>query len=148
MGLLKPTQSPRVWFEVPGLSPFEVLVQYQSPEEMRAINLACTKNVLDKATRQIVQQVDNDQVQKLLVRAMVKDWRNLKLSVLKKLIAVDPETAETIGDGDLPFSDDDLQFIADNSYASSMMAPIMDLVTDMVAFRRAEEAQLVKNSVG
>jgi hypothetical protein len=150
MGLLKPTTSPRIWFEIHGLDPFEVLVQYQTPEEMRAINQACQRNVLDKATRQIVKETDNEAVSKLMIRSMVKDWRGLTPAALKKLMPLDAETEAAIVEagGTLVFSDDDLQFLADHTYANSFMGAIMDLATDMQAFRKIEEAMLVKNSVG
>lgn len=151
MGLLtKPTQSPRVWFEIPGLDTFQVLVEYQTPEDMKRINQACQKNVLDKATRQIVTETDNDAFARLMTRSIVKDWRGLTLSVLKKLMPVSDETAKAIeeSNGELPFDEKDLHFLAEHTYAPTFIAPIMDIAMDMLAFRKAEEAAVVKNSVG
>ncbi len=150
MGLLKPAESPKIWFEVIDLEPFEIEVQYLSPEDMRRLTTASTRNVLDKNTRAVVPQVDSEGLSKLMVKSMVKGWRGLSVDVLKKLMPLAPDVEEAIeaAGGELKFSPEDLQFLVDNTYASAFMKAIMDLATDMQEFRKAELAIAAKNSVG
>ena len=150
-GVLKKTASPRVWFEVAGLEPFEIEVMYLAPEDLKNINTACTKNVIDKVTHTVVPQVDNEAVSKLMIKTMVKGWRGLTIDVLKQVMPLDKDSERVISEdmgGELKFSDDDLDFIAENTYASSFMSAVLKLSMDMQAFRKAELSIVAKNSVG
>lgn len=150
MGLLKKAESPRVWFEVSNLKGFEIEVMYLGPDDLKAIQTACTRNVLNPSTRQIVPEVDQEAVSRTMVKTMVKGWRGLTLEVLRQLMPVSADVAaaiETAG-GELPFSQDDLDFLAEHTYASAFMSAVMQLAMDMQAFRQAELVATAKNSVG
>jgi len=149
-GILKKAKSPHVWFEVASLEPFEIEVMYLSPDDLRNINLACTKNIVDKVTHQVVPNVDSEAVSKLMIKTMIKGWRGLTIDVLKNLMPLAPESEAAINEtgGELPYSDEDLEFLAENTYATGFMSAVMKLATDMQAFRQAELALIAKNSVG
>jgi hypothetical protein len=150
MGLLKKSEAPKVWFEVGNLRGFEVEVMYMGPDDLKAIRTTCTRNVLNPATRQVEPQVDEEAVSRGMVKTMVKGWRGLTVDVLRKLMPVDKEVEASIeaAGGELPFSQDDLDFIAEHTYASAFMSAVMQLAMDMQSFRQAEIAVAAKNSAG
>jgi len=149
MGLLKAVDDLQVWIEVNGHPGFDILVKYLTPAQIKRLSDRATKRQVNKATRQIEEVVDNDLLSKLMIREMIVDWRGLSVKHLEEMMPLDKDSKksiETDHKGELPFSDDDLETLAEVTYSRSMMDQVMEVCTDMGAFREVQKASLGNES--
>jgi len=149
MGILQVAESPKVWVAVPGYPDFALEIQYLSPAEIKKVSKRCSRQELNKQTRQYEENVDNELLAKELTRAMILNWRGLTVEYLIDM--VNP-SAETIGEiesehgGELPFSESDLATLVEHTYTRSFMDLVMEVAMDLHRMREYEKIQLEKNS--
>lgn len=79
-----------------------------------------------------------------MCRNMIIDWGGLTLEVLEKILPVDKGSAAEIAaleDG-LPFSQEHLEVLTENTYSTSFMDQIIKVATDLNAAKEAERIRL------
>jgi len=149
MGILQVAESPKVWIAVPGYPNFDLQVQYLSPAEIKKVSKRCSRQELNKQTRQYEEVVDNELLAKELTRAMILSWRGLTVEYLTDMMPVSDDTAREIEeehDGELPFSESDLATLVEHTYTRSFMDLVMEAAMDLHRMREYEKVQLEKNS--
>jgi hypothetical protein len=110
--------------EYPGCDGFIVELAYLNREELLKIRKKATSNVLNKRTRQMEEQVDNDIFQDLYIKSVVKGWVGLKFKYLKDLVPLDMSNIS---------EDAELDFTTDNAISLMRNSPIFDsFVSDSV----------------
>jgi hypothetical protein len=80
--------------EYPGYPGFTVSLSYLTKEELMKLRDKCTTQKLDRKTRQMKEEVDNDLFQEVYIEAIVKDWKGLKYKYLKSMLPVDLSDVE------------------------------------------------------
>lgn len=149
MGLIEIGADPEVWAEVnPAFPGFEVKVRYLSPGSAKKINEQATSKQVNRRTRQMEDAVDNERYARLMVKSMVMDWRGLKLEHLEEMLPLTETAKDAVraAGGEVPFSADDLEMLADNSYSRSFLDGVLDLATDLEAMQRAKKLVTEGNS--
>ena len=103
--------SKTVWADYPGLEGFEVQLAYLTKDELMKIR---DKSLVRKINRSraVEDELDNELFQTLYFKAVIKDWRGLKLKYLRKLLPVD--TGEAIDD-ELEYSVENAEVLMKNS---------------------------------
>jgi transcription termination factor NusB len=148
MGLISTGDAPEVWAEVnPEFPDFEVLVQYLSPAAAKKISEAATSKQVNRKSRQVEDVTDNDKYARLMIKEMVRDWRGLQLGYLEQMVPLSEDSRKSIKKegGEVPFSVEDLEFLADNTYARSFLDGVMELSMDLEAMVRAQRMSAEKN---
>lgn len=142
--ILKVGDAPEFWVDIAELAPFKVKVRYLTPKAVRAISEQSTRPKLNKTTRQMEEVSDSDLYSKLMCRNMIIDWGGLTLEVLEKILPVDKGSAAEIAaleDG-LPFSQEHLEVLTENTYSTSFMDQIIKVATDLNVAKEAERIRL------
>ncbi len=80
--------------DYPGFPGFEVELAYLTKDELMKLRDKCTNQKLDRKTRQMKEEVDNDLFQELYIEAIVKGWTGLKYKYLKSMLPVDLSSVE------------------------------------------------------
>lgn len=107
----------QIWIEYPGAPGFEVSMNHLSRDELMKLRKRATSTVMDRKTRQMVEEVDSDLFQDLYIEAVIKDWRGLKLKYLNKLLVTD------IGEND---PNEELEYSKENANALMKNATTFD----------------------
>ena len=92
--LIVPVSTTKI--EYPGYPDFIVTLSYLTKEELMKLRDKCTNHKLDRKTRQMKEEVDNDLFQELYIEAIVKDWTGLKYKYLKSMLPVDLSDVEDL----------------------------------------------------
>ena len=98
--------------EYPGYPDFEVELAYLTKEELMKVRDKCTSQKLDRKTRAMKEEVDNDLFQELYISAILKGWSGLKYKYLKSMIPVDLSSVED--EECLEYSDANAQLLMKN----------------------------------
>ena len=99
--------------EYPGFPDFEVALAYLTKDELMKLKDKCTTQKLDRKSRQMKEEVDNDLFQELYIEAIVKGWSGLKYKYLKSMIPVDLSEVESEEDS-LEYSKSNAQALMKN----------------------------------
>ena len=148
MSILKAKSDLTLWVDVPGFLDFEIKVKYLTPANIKVIRDKATKTQLNKQTRQMEEVVDDDLMARYMVREMIQDWRGLTVKTLQTMMPLSEESANAIDeeyDGELPFTNEDLETLVDFTYSRSFMDRVTELSTDMEEWRRVEEESTGKD---
>jgi hypothetical protein len=148
MSILKAKSDLTLWVDVPGFLDFEIKVKYLTPANIKVIRDKATKTQLNKQTRQMEEVVDDDLMARYMVREMIQDWRGLTVKTLQTMMPLSEESATAINeeyDGELPFTNEDLETLVDFTYSRSFMDRVTELSTDMEEWRRVEEESTGKD---
>ena len=151
MALLSIGEDPCAWVEVPGYPGFDMYIKYLTPEVIRGLRRRATTAKRNKQTRAMEDSVNDELLSKLMVKEIIMEWRGLSLKHLDKLVELSPEARASIEkqkDKCLPFDEDDLETLVDNTYSREFMENILDLATDLQAFREIQKTVTAKNSGG
>lgn len=86
-----------ITFDFPGCKDFKVDLTFLSKEEIVKLTKKSTKTKIDKRTRQVSEEFDNDTFLSLYSERVIKGWSGLKLKYLQELLLVelkgqDPES--------------------------------------------------------
>lgn len=125
--------SKTTWAEYPGLNGFEVQIAYLTRDELMKIRTKSLNNKVNKRTRQVEEEVDNELFQKLYINAVIKDWKGLKYKYLPKLVPTDISGFDE--DAELPFSMEDAELLMKNS--SDFDSWISTIVEDVENFTQS-----------
>ena len=74
------------WVDYPGCEGFQVEVVNLSRKELSALRKRCVISKFDRSTRQPVEKLDEDKFVDEFSKAVIKDWKGLKLKYLSDLI--------------------------------------------------------------
>lgn len=123
--------SKAAWVAYPGCDGFEVQVVNLARKEIIALRKRCTDKVLDKKTRQMQEELDEEKFIKEFTRATIKNWRGLKLKYLEDFILVDlkGENVEAL----LPYSQENAELLVSSS--SEFDTWLNETVFDLENFR-------------
>lgn len=77
------------WVDFPGLKGFKVEVAMLSRQELTKLRKNCTISRMDRKTRMVVEELDEDKFVTLFTEATVKGWKGLTLEHLETLILID-----------------------------------------------------------
>ena len=81
--------SKAVWIDFSGLEGFSVEVANLSKKELTAIRKKCTEQKFDRKTRQLAEELNEEKFVENFTRAVIKNWKGLKLSHLETLLLID-----------------------------------------------------------
>lgn len=98
--------SKAVWIDFSGLEGFSVEVANLSKKELTAIRKKCTEQKFDRKTRQLAEELNEEKFVENFTRAVIKNWKGLKLSHLETLLLID------MGDED---PDKELEYTEENA---------------------------------
>lgn len=102
-----------VWLDFPGYEGFSVEVANQSRKELSALRKRCTVTKFDKKTRQYEQVLDEDKFVEEFSKAVIKNWKGLKLKYLTEILLVDISKSDP--EKELDYSDENAQLLIANS---------------------------------
>lgn len=102
------------WVEYPGIEGFEVLVAIQSRKQLNKLVKDCTVSKMDRATKRIVETVDTDKWMEKYSKAIIQDWKGLRVKDLPELMIVDISKVEDV-DQEVPYSPEYARMILENS---------------------------------
>lgn len=126
--------SKAAWVPYPGCDGFEVQVVNLARKEIIALRKRCTDKVLDKKTRQMQEELDEEKFIKEFTRATIKNWRGLKLKYLEDFILVDlkGENVEAL----LPYSQENAELLVSSSseFDTWLNETVFDLENCLRAF--------------
>lgn len=77
------------WIDFPGCKGFKVEVAVLSRQELINLRKDCTDKRVDRKTRVVMEDLDEDKFVSLFTEKTVKNWKGLKLKYLETLILVD-----------------------------------------------------------
>ena len=128
------------WIDFPGLDGFSVEVVNLARKELTALRKKCTTTKFDRKTRQATEEIDEDKFIIEFTKAVVKNWKGLKLSYLEELLLVD------INDQD---PNKELEFTVDNaetlvSSSSEFDTWLNEVVFDLDNFRTGTKGRAPK----
>ena len=102
-----------VWVDFPGLSGFEVEVANLSRKELTGLRKKCLSSKFDRKTRQVVENLDEEKFVVEFTRAVVKNWRGLKLEHLETLLLIDMEGRDP--SEELDYTEDNAEILVNSS---------------------------------
>lgn len=102
-----------VWVDFPGLSGFEVEVANLSRKELTGLRKKCLSSKFDRKTRQVVENLDEEKFIVEFTRAVVKNWRGLKLEHLETLLLIDMDGKDP--SEELEYTDDNAEILVNSS---------------------------------
>jgi hypothetical protein len=130
------TSSKEIWTAVPGTPDFEVLLKYMSREEVIKLREKCTNQKINRKTREVEKDVDSELFQELYIKAVLVNWKGLKLKYLEKLLPVDLTQVEDLED-ELEFSEDNAVNLMKNS--PTLDAFVSDFLEDVENFSKKDK---------
>ncbi len=102
-----------VWVDFPGLSGFEVEVANLSRKELTGLRKKCLSSKFDRKTRQVVENLDEEKFIVEFTRAVVKNWRGLKLEHLETLLLIDMDGKDP--SEELEYTEDNAEILVNSS---------------------------------
>jgi len=102
-----------VWVDFPGLSGFEVEVANLSRKELSGLRKKCLSSKFDRKTRQVVENLDEEKFIVEFTRAVVKNWRGLKLEHLETLLLIDMDGKDP--SEELEYTEDNAEILVNSS---------------------------------
>ena len=102
-----------VWVDFPGLSGFEVEVANLSRKELTGLRKKCLSSKFDRKTRQVVENLDVEKFIVEFTRAVVKNWRGLKLEHLETLLLIDMDGKDP--SEELEYTEDNAEILVNSS---------------------------------
>jgi hypothetical protein len=129
-----------VWVDFPGLKGFEVEVVNLSRKELTGLRKKCTSTKFDRKTRQSVEHLDEDRFVSEFSRAVLKNWKGLKLAHLETLLLVDIEGKD--GESELEYSEENAETLVSSS--TEFDTWLNEVVFDLDNFRTGTEGTAPK----
>lgn len=120
-----------VWIDFPGCEGFEVQVVNLSRKEMIALRKRCLVTKLDRKTRQMSEELNEDKFVEEFSRSTITGWKGLKLKYLKELILVDLKGQDE--EAELEYSEENAQLLVSSS--SEFDSWLNEVVFDLNNFR-------------
>jgi len=99
--------------DYPGMPGFVVTLSYLTKDELMKIRDKCTSQKLDRKTRQMKEEVDNDLFQELYIAAILNGWEGLKYKYLKTMLPIDLSIVDDMED-ELEFSTANAEMLMKN----------------------------------
>lgn len=126
-----------VWVDFPGLSGFEVEVANLSRKELTGLRKKCLSSKFDRKTRQVVETLDEEKFIVEFTRAVVKNWRGLKLEHLETLILIDMDGKDP--SEELDYTEDNAEILVNSS--TEFDTWLNEVVFDLDNFRTGSKGR-------
>ena len=109
--LLVDTKS--AWVDYPGLNGFEVHVAALSRPELIKLRKSCITQRLNRKTKQLEEELNEDKFVMLFAKAVILDWKGLTIDNLSHLVLIN---TEGVGKDDLlEYSEENAEMLLTNS---------------------------------
>ncbi len=130
-------ESKTIWDEYPGMPGFEVQLAYLTRDELMKLRTKATTNKINRKTRGVEEDVDQELFQQLYIQTVIKDWKGLKYKYLKKLVPVDLSKAGITDEEteELDFSMNNAELLMKN--AQGFDAWVTDVLDDVANFTQS-----------
>lgn len=117
--------------DFPGLEGFQIDLCYLGPEALKKLRDSCIVTKIDKKTRDVINELDEDKFGKKYSAEVIKGWRGFKAEYLEELMLVD------LGDTD---PEDTVEYSEDNAYtlftgSSTFARWVNEVAFDLSNFR-------------
>lgn len=129
--LLTPTKTATVDF--PGYEGFEVQLTYLAREEMLKLRKKAVSMKINRRTRQPEEELNEEVFLKEYIKAVIKNWKGLKMKYLVQLIPVDEDKISDM-EAELPFSLENAEVLMQNS--NDFDSWITEVVGDLANFTK------------
>ena len=129
--LLTPTKTTTVDF--PGYEGFEVQLTYLAREEMLKLRKKAVSMKINRRTRQPEEELNEEVFLKEYIKAVIKNWKGLKMKYLVQLIPVDEDKISDM-EAELPFSLENAEVLMQNS--NDFDSWITEVVGDLANFTK------------
>jgi hypothetical protein len=108
------TSSKTATIDFPGYPGFEVELTYLARDEMLKLRKKAVSIKINRRTRQPEEELNEEIFLKEYIKAVIKNWKGLKMSYLVQLIPVDEDKIADM-DVTLPFSTENAEILMQNS---------------------------------
>jgi hypothetical protein len=108
------TSSKTATIDFPGYPGFEVELTYLARDEMLKLRKKAVSIKINRRTRQPEEELNEEIFLKEYIKAVIKNWKGLKMSYLVQLIPVDEYKIADM-DVTLPFSTENAEILMQNS---------------------------------
>lgn len=123
--------SKAVWIDFSGLEGFSVEVANLSKKELTAIRKKCTEQKFDRKTRQLVEELNEEKFVECFTKAVIKNWKGLKLSYLETLLLIDMGSEDP--NKELDYSEENAETLVNSS--TEFDTWLNEVVFDLENFR-------------
>jgi hypothetical protein len=120
------------WIDFPGCPGFEVEIANLSRKELMNLRKKCLVQKLDRKTRAMIEELDEEKFAREFGAATIKNWRGLKLKFLEDLLLVDLSKVEDL-EAELPYSQETAEQLVKNS--TEFDSWLNEVVFDLANFR-------------
>jgi hypothetical protein len=123
--------SKAVWIDFSGLDGFSVEVANLSKKELNTIRKRCTEQKFDRKTRQLVEELNEEKFVEHFTKAVIKNWKGLKLSYLETLLLID--MGDESPEKELEYSEENAETLVSSS--TEFDTWLNEVVFDLENFR-------------
>jgi hypothetical protein len=123
--------SKAVWIDFSGLEGFSVEVANLSKKELTSIRKKCTEQKFDRKTRQLIEELNEEKFVENFTRAVIKNWKGLKLSYLETLLLIDMGSEDP--NKELDYSEENAETLVNSS--TEFDTWLNEVVFDLENFR-------------
>ena len=134
--------SKTAWVEFPGMEGFEVELANLSRKELVNLRKKCTTNKFDRKTRAFNEELDESKFLSEFTKAVVKNWKGLKLKYLEDILLVDLSGQDP--EKEMDYSYDNAKVLVENS--SEFDNWLNEVVFDLENFRTKQSGTPVKKA--
>ena len=132
--------SKTAWVEFPGMEGFEVELANLSRKELVNLRKKCTTNKFDRKTRAFNEELDESKFLSEFTKAVVKNWKGLKLKYLEDILLVDLSGQDP--EKEMDYSYDNAKVLVENS--SEFDNWLNEVVFDLENFRGGSQEESPK----
>ena len=134
--------SKTAWVEFPGMEGFEVELANLSRKELVNLRKKCTTNKFDRKTRAFNEELDESKFLSEFTKAVVKNWKGLKLKYLEDILLVDLSGQDP--EKEMDYSYDNAKVLVENS--SEFDNWLNEVVFDLENFRSKQSTNNKKKA--
>ena len=106
-------ETKQAWVEYPGLRGFEVEVAMLSRPALTKLRKGCITSKMNRRTREVEEDLDEDKFVAKFTEATVKNWKGLTVEHLQTLVLINTEGQDLTAE--LEFSQDQAEMLVTNS---------------------------------
>ena len=132
--------SKTAWVEFPGMEGFEVELANLSRKELVNLRKKCTTNKFDRKTRAFSENLDESKFLSEFTKAVVKNWKGLKLKYLEDILLVDLSGQDP--EKEMDYSYENAKVLVENS--SEFDNWLNEVVFDLENFRSGSQGESPK----
>ncbi len=127
--------SKAVWIDFSGLDGFSIEVANLSKKELNSLRKRCTEQKFDRKTRQLVEELNEERFVEDFTKAVIKNWKGLKLAYLETLLLIDMGNESP--EKELEYSEENAETLVSSS--TEFDTWLNEVVFDLENFRTGPE---------